>query len=222
MSKKYFVAGTDTGVGKTLVSAALLHVYNARGQSTLGLKPVAAGCEETDDGLQNEDAQLLKTYSSIKLPYQQINPIALKLAIAPHIAASHENRNLSVSRIQGVLNGAFTEKADVNIIEGAGGWKVPLNRTETMADLAKALNLPVILVVGVRLGCINHALLSAEAIVRDGLTLAGWVANHIDAEMPFATENVEALKSRLSCPCMGEIPFIRGQSVEIAAKYLQV
>src|SRR5690606_22400771 len=141
------------------------------------------------------------------LAYEQINPVALEPAIAPHIAAQQAQRSLSVDRLAGFCRGVLST-ADFTLVEGAGGWRVPLNPTETLADLAKTLKLPVIMVVGIRLGCINHALLTAEAIARDGLRLVGWVANCVDSDMPFQQENIAGLEQRLPAPCLGVTPHL--------------
>jgi dethiobiotin synthetase len=161
--KTFFIAGTDTDVGKTLVAAGLLVAAKNHGLTTAALKPLAAGCEKTESGLRNADALLLQSVITQPLMYEQINPIALESAIAPHIAAQQEKRILSADRIAGFCRGSLNQ-ADFTLVEGAGGWRVPLNPQETLADVAKILRLPVILVVGVRLGCINHALLTVEAI----------------------------------------------------------
>ena len=195
--KKYFITGTDTDVGKTWVACRLLEKYNKEGLSTLGLKPVAAGCEETAEGLRNEDALKLMAASSVALPYEQVNPVTLKEAIAPHLAAAHENKTLGADRLAGYVRGAMMTPADVTLVEGAGGWMVPLSPRESMADLAKILGLPVILVVEIKLGCINHALLTARAIRMDGLELAGWVANKLDENDSVAMENVYTLENLL-------------------------
>lgn len=216
----YFIAGTDTGVGKTFVSAALLAAAAQRGLRAFGLKPVAAGCYQTAEGWRNEDAVLLKKYSSVDLPYSQVNPLALRDAIAPHIAAAREGRQLRVERIEGFCRGALMTPADLRLIEGAGGWRVPLNSVETMATLAVRLQTPVILVVGMRLGCINHALLSAEAIRADGLPLVGWVANSPEPEMPAFEENLNTLCSLMPAPCLGSVP--AGSEITDAAKRLQL
>ncbi len=208
MTKKaFFITGTDTNVGKTLIAAGLLVAAKQRGLTTAALKPVAAGCEKTEDGLRNDDALLLQSVMTQSLHYDQINPYALEAAIAPHIAAQQEKRSLSIDRLSGFCRGVLSS-ANFTLVEGAGGWRVPLNARETLADLAKNLNLPVIIVVGVRLGCINHALLTFEAVVRDGLGVAGWVANCIDADMPVLQENIESLKTRLPVPCLGVVPFL--------------
>ena len=208
MTKKFFVTGTDTGVGKTLIASALLHAANQKHLRTLGLKPVAAGCEQTGEGLRNDDALQLMQAASVKLSYEQVNPVALQAAIAPHIAAANEGRRLSVDRLVGFCRGALMNKVDFCLIEGAGGWRVPLNPRETMADLARALDIPVLMVVGIRLGCINHALLTAEAIARDGLKLAGWVASCVEAEQPAWRENVDTLRALLPFPLLGVVPFM--------------
>jgi len=219
MSKKaFFVTGTDTNVGKTLVAAGLLVVAKNMGFTTAALKPVAAGCEKTDAGLRNSDAVLLQSVITQDLYYEQINPIALETAIAPHIAAQQEKRSLSADRLAGFCRGVLAS-ADVTVVEGAGGWRVPINPRETMADLAKNLQLPVIMVVGVRLGCLNHALLTFEAIVRDGLAVAGWVANCIDVDMSALQENIESLKMRLPVPCLGVVPFLADASPFVLAEY---
>jgi dethiobiotin synthetase len=221
MTKKaFFITGTDTNVGKTLVAAGLLVAAKQKGLTTAALKPVAAGCEKTDEGLRNSDALLLQSVMTQTLHYDQINPYALEAAIAPHIAAQQEKRSLSVDRLSGFCRGVLSS-ANFILVEGAGGWRVPLNARETLADLAKNLELPVIIVVGVRLGCINHALLTFEAVVRDGLAVAGWVANCIDADMPVLQENIDSLKARLPVPCLGVVPFLAEPSPEQVAGYFE-
>ncbi len=207
MANAFFITGTDTDSGKTLVSCGLLAAARQLGMSTAGIKPVAAGAKETPDGLRNEDALLLQAQTSLPISYEQINPILLQSAIAPHLAALEENRRLSAERITGFCRGVLMQRPDFAVLEGAGGWRVPLNERETLADVAVALKLPVILVVGMKLGCLNHALLTAEAIERDGLQLAGWVANSPQPEMARYTENLQTLQQRLRCPLLGEVPF---------------
>lgn len=217
--RAFFVSGTDTGVGKTQIAAALLYAGREAGLSTAALKPVAAGCESTPEGLRNEDALLLQSLVSEPLTYEQINPVALAPAIAPHIAAMEAKRALSVERLSGYCR-AVLGTAELTLVEGAGGWRVPLNRSETLADLARLLNLPVVLVVGMRLGCLNHALLTAEAILRDGLPLAGWVANTLEEDMPRLEENIASLTQRLPAPCLGVIPRLTSVNPEAVARYL--
>jgi dethiobiotin synthetase len=216
--KAFFITGTDTNVGKTLIAAGLLIAAKNKGLTTAALKPVAAGCEKTEEGLRNADALVLQSVITQPLVYDQINPYALEAAIAPHIAAKQEKRSLSVDRLSGFCRGVLGS-ADFTLLEGAGGWRVPINPRETLADLAKNLQLPVIMVVGIRLGCINHALLTFETIVRDGVPVAGWVANCVDADMPALQENIDSLRARLPVPCLGVVPFLVDQSPSMVATY---
>ena len=222
MSLTLFVTGTDTGVGKTFVSAGLLYKADAQGLSTVALKPVAAGCEHTDNGLRNDDALMLQQAINTSLTYEQINPIALEAAMAPHVAAGKEGRRITVDRLAGFCRGVLMQRKDFAVIEGAGGWRVPINHRETLADLAKVLDVPVVMVVGMRLGCINHALLTAEAIQRDGLRLAGWVSNHIDPDMPAYQESRDALEQSLPAPCVGHIPYLPNSLPIDIQKYLDI
>jgi len=198
---RFFVTGTDTGVGKTWTACRLLSKARAEKLSCYGLKPVAAGCKQTPEGPRNEDALALMAASSLTVDYGLVNPVALQAAIAPHVAAQQENRRLSADRLLGYVQGTVMNyRADLILVEGAGGWRVPLNDRESLAHLAVALQWPVILVVGMRLGCLNHALLTAEAIQRDGLSLAGWVANDLGDPMPHLAENIETLERWLPAP----------------------
>jgi dethiobiotin synthetase len=209
LRRAFLVTGTDTGVGKTLVSCALLRAAAQAGRSAAAIKPVAAGATLTAAGLRNDDALQLQAAATLQLSYEEVNPICLEPALAPHIAAAQAGRRLSVDRITGFCQGLLMQRADVTVVEGVGGWRVPLNDRETFADVAKRLQLPVILVVGMRLGCLNHALLTAEAIIRDGLTLAGWVANTLDPAMPARAENIETLRQQLLlAPLLADIPFL--------------
>ncbi|MGP4844652.1 dethiobiotin synthase [Marinobacter sp. 1Y8] len=206
--RSYFVTGTDTGVGKTLVTAALLHAANKQGLRTLAMKPVASGCEETPEGLRNEDALMLQSAMSESVPYEQINPVAMLPAIAPHIAAQEEGKQLSSQRLAGLCRGLQMRPADLFLVEGAGGWRVPLNDRETYSRVAQEMQLPVIMVVPLQLGCINHALLTAEAIRSDGLVLAGWVGNRLSSEpMAREAENLDYLKNHLRAPFLGDLPW---------------
>jgi len=218
----FFLTGTDTDVGKTVVAAGLLAAANAKGLSSMGLKPIAAGCDETEEGLRNDDALKIQSAASIQLPYEQINPIAFAPPIAPHIAAMQEKRMLSADRISGLCKGALMQPADFAIVEGAGGWRVPLSHRETFAHIAKHLNLPVIMVVGMKLGCINHALLTAEAIARDGLKLAGWVANRVDPDMACYDENAATIEMMLRAPLLGEVPHLIEPSAVNVAEYFDL
>jgi dethiobiotin synthetase len=207
--KFWFVTGTDTGVGKTFIAAGLLQVARSQGLSTLGLKPVAAGCEERDGQWGNEDAWALQQHSSVRPTYATVNPVALREPMAPHIAAEREGQALELAALAAHCRSQFGA-AEFGVVEGAGGWLVPLNASTTLADLAQELGCDVVLVVGMRLGCINHALLTAAAIRAAGLRLAGWVANHIDPEMAVQDENVAALAQRLEAPLLGRVPYQPG------------
>ncbi|MDO6823211.1 dethiobiotin synthase [Marinobacter sp. 1_MG-2023] len=212
MAKKtFFVTGTDTGVGKTMVSATILEAAKAAGRRTLGMKPVASGCEKTPEGLRNEDALILQRVATESLAYDLVNPIALAPAIAPHVAAEQAGRVISADRLVGFCRGLQMRPADLLLIEGAGGWRVPLNERETYSAVPRALGVPVILVVALRLGCINQALLTAEAIRNDGLVLAGWVANHAEsAAMSCEQETLDYLMKHIRAPCLGVMPWVKG------------
>ena len=219
MSRTWFVTGTDTEVGKTAVCCALLTALGASGWRTAAIKPVAAGC---DAGGHNEDALRLMACANQKLEYAQVNPVALREAIAPHIAAQREGRQLRAARLAGLCRGVMGGPADAVLIEGAGGWRVPLNRRETLADVAVELQVGVILVVGMRLGCINHALLTAQAIQRDGLTLAGWVANQPGERMDSHSDNLATLQALLPAPLLGDIPRLAPFDPAVAATHLDL
>lgn len=222
MSQAYFIAGTDTDVGKTTIAAGLLHAARQHGLSTLAAKPVASGCVVTPKGLRNSDALALIDESSIKLPYEQVNPFAFEPAIAPHVAAREAGVALNVPTLLQAMRHVLAQNADFTLVEGAGGWRVPLSGQANLSDLAIALKLPVILVVGVRLGCINHALLSAEAIARDRLQLAGWVANIVDPRTSRLEDNLSSLAERLPAPCLGRVPWLKQASADAVAAHLQL
>lgn len=202
MGKGYFITGTSTGVGKTLVSRALLHAFGARNNTAVGMKPVAVGCENG----QYMDVELLLAASTVIAPREQVNPYALAPPIAPHIAAGQAGITIDMTTI---CKACFElqKKADRVIVEGTGGFLVPLNEYQDGSDMARALGFPVILVVGMQLGCLNHALLTAKVVRGTGLQLAGWVANRIDPQMIAFDENILALKQRLNCPLVGVLPF---------------
>lgn len=204
----YFVTGTDTDIGKTLVSSLLLARAKAQGHRCFAIKPISAGCVLDSQGeWQSDDANRLKQYASVELMEELIAPIKLPVAASPHIAAAVNNERLQAARVVGHVRAGLSIKASHILVEGAGGWRVPINAQECISDVAKQLRLPVILVVGIRLGCLNHALLTVESILRDGLPLAGWVANCVDAEQAFIAEQIETLKKKISAPCLGVIPF---------------
>ncbi|WP_373292808.1 dethiobiotin synthase [Shewanella algicola] len=240
----YFVTGTDTDSGKTLISAALL--AKATGHKC-GFKPIASGCDVTEDGLRNSDALMLMAQSNMGLAYQEINPISFEPAIAPHIAASQVNTALSAQGVfDSMLNPAMVN-ADFALIEGAGGWRLPLGNGEYLSDTVKLLQttlqqetstygnsvqlthavtknttLEVILVVGMKLGCLNHALLTQEALLADGVSIAGWVANQVDADMAFIDDNLQSLQQMMQAPLLGYVPHLANPSAENAARYLQL
>ncbi len=202
----YFVAGTDTEIGKTFVTCTLLHAARNRGLTAIGMKPIAAGAETVNGEFINEDAARLRAAGSFDPGLALLNPYCLTSPIAPHIAAAEEGVRIDAGRIRDAF-AALTTRADVVFVEGVGGFRVPLDDDYDTADLARDMGLPVILVVGMKLGCINHALLTAEAIAARGLNLAGWVANRIDPAMLRFEQNLDALSQRLSAPLLGVVPF---------------
>lgn len=221
MTRLFFVAGTDTGVGKTLVTGALLLSARAHGLRSLGVKPVAAGCHWQEGRLVNADALSLQSLSSGRPDYDSVNPVALEPAIAPHIAAYRAGRPLAAAPLADHVAGLTGPDLDVLLVEGAGGWLVPLNDAETLADLPVRLGCPVILVVGMRLGCLNHALLTAAAVKAAGLPFAGWVANCLDPGMAALEDNVATLERRLPGLRLGTIPWLGpGPSVAQASTWL--
>ena len=217
-ARAVFVTGTDTGVGKTHASVALLHAFRASGRRAIGKKPVASGCRESAEGLRNDDAEALIAASAPAPSYATCNPFALPLAIAPHLAAIQADIEIEIEPIARAFR-ELDAMADRVVVEGVGGWSVPLSDTLMQSDLVRALDVPVILVVGLRLGCLNHALLSTRAIAADGCTLAGWIANRIDPEMPFADANLATLCSRIAAPLLGVLAHSAsaGGSEDIAA-----
>jgi dethiobiotin synthetase len=214
----YFVTGTDTGVGKTLISCALLHAFAAQGLRVVGMKPVACGCE---DDKPNEDVKKLRAASNVMATYGQINPYSFLYAIAPHIAARNAGVRIEFSRILTSFN-ELRSQADMVIVEGIGGFKVPLNEKQDSAEMAQQFELPLILVVGMRLGCLNHALLTAGAIEACGLKMAGWVANVLDADMPVLRDNIAALEQRLAAPLLGVVEYRAQPDARVAAAQLNI
>lgn len=202
----YFVTGTDTGVGKTFISSMLVRQFALQGLRSVGMKPVASGCDRLDGQLVSEDVTQLLAASNINLPLSDINPYTFEPAIAPHIAARQAGVSIDLDHIVAAYK-RLQAQADVVIVEGAGGFYVPLDEQYDMADLATRLGLPVILVVGMRLGCINHTLLTAKAIQQRGLTLAGWVANQIDPGMAMLEENLQTLRQRMPGEYLGFVPW---------------
>ncbi len=201
----YFVTGTDTEIGKTVVSAALIRALNRGGYRTVGMKPVASGSLKTAEGLRNDDALSLMRAASIKCRYELINPYAFEPPIAPHIAAAEAGVSIHFERIRERFD-ELAASADAIVVEGVGGWLAPLDDERFVAELARAIQLPVVLVVGMRLGCLNHALLTAESMRRSGIACAGWVANELDGSMERLDENVQALRERLPFPMVARVP----------------
>ena len=222
MTHAYFVTGTDTEIGKTTIAAGLLHAARQAGLSTAAAKPVASGCQLTVEGLRNEDALALLAECSLALSYEEVNPLAFEPAIAPHLAAREAGVVLDVATLRRPVQRILDKGADFTLVEGAGGWRVPLDGQAALSDLVISLSLPVILVVGVRLGCINQAVLTAEAIARDGLQLAGWVANVVDPQTSRLEENLATLAERLPAPCLGHVPRLAKLSPAAVAEYLDL
>ena len=217
--RKIFVAGTDTGVGKTTVAKLLLSQLSDAGYSTAALKPVAAGSESIDGQKINSDTALLANACSDVYPTEEVTPFLFDEAIAPHIAARNCGEMLDVTRCMAKCQNMLQLQTDFLIIEGAGGWLVPLNEHETLADLAIAMQADILLVVGMRLGCINHALLSAAAIKSSGLRLLGWVANTVDPTMPERKANIETLCQRIEAPLLADIEHIGNLDKKSADEY---
>ncbi|MEO6697396.1 MAG: dethiobiotin synthase [Gammaproteobacteria bacterium] len=220
MTHSFFITGTDTDVGKTWVTLGLLQAFNAAGYRTAAMKPVACGVVETSEGLRNEDALLLQRQASVPLSYEDVNPYLFHPPIAPHLAAQDAGVRIDLSRIKALYDNII-QRADIVLVEGAGGWLVPLNEQETSADMVERLSLPVILVVGLRLGCLNHALLTVESIARHNVKLAGWVANCITVDMPQQARNIEALQARISAPLLGTIPYLSALDPNRIATFLR-
>jgi dethiobiotin synthetase len=223
MARGLFMTGTDTGAGKTLVAAGLMRALQDQGARVLGMKPIASGCTLTETGPRNADALALQAQGSAPIPYAQINPVAFTPPIAPHIAAAEAGAPIEANRILQAYR-ALLAQADWVVVEGVGGWHVPLTDRLLVRDLPGLLGagqpLPVILVVGLRLGCINHALLSAAAIAADGCQLAGWIGTQTDPEMLAVEANIATLRARIPAPCLGLIPFLDEPSAEGVATLL--
>ena len=203
--KGYFITGTDTEVGKTFVTVGLIEYIAAHGVRVAGMKPIASGCERTPDGLLNADALGIQTVSTADLPYALVNPFAFEPAIAPHIAAQQAGMSIDLETIESNFSN-IAGRSEMVIVEGVGGWEVPIGDSLGMPDVATALGLPVILVVGIRLGCINHALLTASAVRESGLELAGWVANRIDPDTLEQAEIIASIGQRIGAPMLGDVP----------------
>jgi dethiobiotin synthetase len=216
----YYLTGTDTGAGKTFATCALLAACAATGRRAVGMKPVASGCLWTEGGWRNDDAVALQAHANVDVAYAHVNPYALPAATAPEIAAALAGVEIELAPILQAY-AALAAQADVVLVEGVGGWLAPLSATLDQPALARALGLPVILVVGLRLGCLNHARLSARAIQADGMVLAGWIATEVDPALEFAGEYFEALQRVLPAPLLGRLPYAGDRGPAAAAHALR-
>lgn len=199
----FFIAGTDTGVGKTFMTTRFLKQFNQLGFRTIGIKPVASGCEVTAGGLRNDDALQLQAAASVDLPYELVNPITFEPPISPNLAAEFNNYSLTADAVVRACQPALEQEADIFLVEGAGGWLAPINDRETMADVAIQLGFPVILVVGLRLGCLNHTRLTVASMRASGVPIVGWVANAVDGAFEAMQENQDYLARVLGVPLLG-------------------
>ncbi|MFQ5994577.1 MAG: dethiobiotin synthase [Acidiferrobacterales bacterium] len=223
MTTGWFVTGTDTEVGKTLIATGLLSALRNQGLSCVGMKPVASGCEINRSGSHHcEDAQMLLDNSSVRVDYIDVNPYGFAPAVAPHLAAHAAGVDINLEQIRTHFD-RLCAQAECIVVEGIGGWLVPLNEENTTADLARLLGLPVILVAGVRLGCLNHTLLTVAAIAASGAALAGWVANRVDPDVALFEENVVSLQGRINAPLLGMVPYgVDGATPAFAARHLKL
>ncbi|MGV8941003.1 MAG: dethiobiotin synthase [Lysobacter sp.] len=219
--RSVYVTGTDTGIGKSVASASLLHALRARGRRAVGMKPVASGCEYIEGAWRNQDALLLQAASDPGSAYADINPYALRAPVAPELALREEGVELDFDRIL-CAHARLAAQADTVVVEGVGGWAAPLSTHQDQLDLVRALDLPVVLVIGLRLGCINHARLSVRAIQADGVRLLGWIANEVDPTMARIDDNVRILQDRLPVPCWGRLPYRADPDPAVLAGCLQL
>ena len=216
-----YVTGTDTGIGKTLASCALLHALRGHGLRAVGMKPVASGCERVDGEWRNADALALQAAGGAGIAYADINPFALEHPLAPELAAREAGVEVALEPIL-AAHARLAQQADALIVEGVGGWAAPLSASLMQADLVRALQVPVLLVVGLRLGCLNHALLSARAIAADGLHLAGWIASHVDPAMERVDDNIAMLRERMPATCWGVLPHVSDADPAALARYFRI
>ncbi len=221
MINAFFIAGTDTDVGKTVVSKAILQALSAHGLSTIGYKPIAAGCHMTEAGLRNSDALHLQATATIESDYNDVNPYTLLQATSPHIAAKHEKVVIEYSVLSNKL-ATHKERADVVLVEGAGGWRVPVSDNDCLSSWVKKEKLPVILVVGIKLGCLSHAMLTVEAIQNDGLEIIGWAANRVNPGTENYADIIAMLEAKIPAPKLGEIPYISSVKKKNIAKYMDI
>ena len=221
MHKAYFVTGTDTDVGKTVCSCAILNAAEQAGIAMVGYKPIASGCDRTPQGLRNSDALLLQQASSVSVTYNEVNPYSFYQPVSPHIAVIEENKVIEFNVLsQGLAD--LKTKSDCVLVEGAGGWRVPINATDYLSSWVKQEQLPVILVIGIKLGCLNHALLTAEAIQADGLTVVGWIANCIEPQTDNYTVMITWLEQHLPGEKMAEIPYLSRDQMSNCSVYIDL
>ncbi len=221
MVSDYFITGTDTGVGKTWVTLALMKAMQNKGKVVVGMKPVACGCEKTSEGLRNDDAVKILKRSSQRLNYRTVNPYAFEPAIAPHIAAEQVGVKIDIEHIASEFN-TLKKNADGVVVEGIGGWCVPLGENVMLSELVNRLDLPVILVVGLRLGCINHALSAYRAIRADGASLHGWITSQLDPGYDCPDETMTTLRARINAPFLGSLPYLEKFDLEIQASHIMM
>ncbi|MDA0116839.1 dethiobiotin synthase [Vibrio sp. T11.5] len=221
MIDAFFIAGTDTDVGKTVASKAILNALAQKDLKTIGYKPVAAGCEKTQQGYRNSDALYLQKASTVDVAYDEVNPYALALPASPHIAAQHDGIDIQYSVLSEKLAG-HKQKADVVLVEGAGGWRVPVSESDCLSSWVQQESLPVILVVGIKLGCLSHAMLTVDAIKADGLFLVGWVANRINPGTEHYADIIQMLEQKIGAPKLGEIPYVPSVKQKDLARYIDV
>ncbi|WP_194435324.1 dethiobiotin synthase [Vibrio fluminensis] len=221
MIDAFFIAGTDTDVGKTVASKAILNALKERGLNTIGYKPVAAGSEKTEQGMRNSDALYLQAAATVEVAYDDVNPYALELPASPHIAAKREDVVIDYDVLSDKLS-QHKQNSDIVLVEGAGGWRVPVSDTDCLSSWVQREDLPVVLVVGIKLGCLSHALLTLDAIKADGLKVAGWVANRINPGTEHYAEIIEMLEQKIDAPKIGEIPYVPSVKRKELAKYIDV
>ncbi|GAL20274.1 dethiobiotin synthase [Vibrio maritimus] len=221
MMKALFIAGTDTEVGKTVVSKAILSAVGAQGKKTIGYKPVAAGSEKTSEGWRNSDALHLQAAANQEVDYDLVNPYALSLPASPHIAAIADNVEVKYDVLSNLLE-QHKQNSDFVLVEGAGGWRVPVSKDDCLSTWVKQEKLPVVLVVGIKLGCLSHAMLTAEAIKADGLELVGWVANRVNPGVEHYAEIIEMLEGAIDAPKLGEVPYVPGCKKRDLGKYINL
>jgi dethiobiotin synthetase len=219
MMNGLFITGTDTGCGKTEITLGIMHKLQQQGESVLGMKPIASGAALTDEGLRNEDALRIQAQCSQPIAYSLVNPLVYHPPISPHLAAIETGEPIRLDTLIQEYD-ALSMQAERIVVEGVGGWHVPLGEGITGADVARSLDLPMILVVGMRLGCLNHALMTAECMLNSGVRFAGWVANIVDPRMQLLNENIHTLQAWLPAPCLGEVPYLESPSPEQIAAYL--